>query len=58
MTDTSLKLLTEFRAMARTGRNSFTGQPISTALAARLPKIIAAAAERVKRGARQGQVSP
>ncbi len=56
---TRSRLLAEFRAMRRTGRQRHPDgeRPIGTALAARLPRIIAAAAERVKCGARQGRVS-
>ncbi len=44
--------------MQRTGRHPDGKRQIGAALAAALPKIIAAAAERVKCGARQERVSP
>ena len=57
---TRTQLLAEARAMQRTGRQAHPDgeRPVGAALAARLPQIIATAAERVKRGARGGRVSP
>ena len=54
------RILADLRAMRRTGRQRHPDgeRPIGTALAARLPKIIAAAAEGVRCGAQEGRVSP
>ena len=58
MKDSGLKLLAEFRAMRRTGRQQHPDEerPIGATLAARLPKLIAAAADRMKRGAMSQRV--
>ncbi|MGI3901277.1 MAG: hypothetical protein ACRYGP_13665 [Janthinobacterium lividum] len=54
-----LQLLAAFRIMERTGLQQHPDQerPIGAALAARLPKIIAAAVKPAKRGARCRRVS-